>query len=411
MTRHWLLVVVVTMGFGMVVFGEDSPQFRGANRTGIFNEEGLMTSWPQGGPPVAWAATGLGKGYSSATVSGNRIYITGMPQDEVGMVYVLDRDGIILNTFTYGKETVEKQAPGPRSTISLDGDKGYFLSGLGVLNCVNLTQGTVVWAVNVLERFNAKNIMWYIAESVLVDGDNVLCTPGGPDTTVVALNKTTGDTVWTSKSLDDRTSYCSLVIAEHNDRRILLTATAKYIVGIDANTGDLLWSHEQAVPYGIHGNTLVYKDGLVYFTAGDNRGGGSLELSPDGSAATLKWTDTNLSPLHHGAVELDGYLYGSNHKSGTFVCIEMATGKLMWSTKEIGEAVAVSAEGMLYLYEGPKKGIVSLVKAQPDGYERTGVFTVSEGTEKHWAHPTIANKRLYIRHGDALIAYDLAKVK
>jgi len=411
MTGRWVIVVVVGMGLGMMAFGEDSPQFRGADRTGVFKEEGLMTAWPPDGPPVAWVAKGFGKGYSSAVVAGGRIYVTGMPEEEVGMVYVLDLDGIILKKFTYGKETVEKQAPGPRSTITIDGDKGYLLSGLGVLSCVDLTQGAVVWSVDMLERFHAKNTMWHIAESVLVDGDKVLCTPGGPDTTVAALNKTTGETVWKTRSLDDKTSYCSPVIAVHNGRRLLLTATDKYIVGVDADTGELLWSHEQKVPWGIHANTLVYKNGLVHYMAGDNKGGGALELSPDGSAVTLKWTDTNLSALHHGAVEVGGYLYGTNNKPSSLACLEMATGKLLWRTEEIGEGATVSADGMLYIYEGPKKGVVSLVKAKPDGYERTGVFTVTEGTDNHWAHPTIANKRLYIRHGDALIAYDIAKTK
>jgi len=153
----------------------------------------------------------------------------------------------------------------------------------------------------------------------------------------------------------------------------------------------------------------IYHNGLVYFSGGYGSGGGALELSADGSAVTLKWQDTNLDCQHHGVVLVDGYLYGTGHKRGELVCLEMATGKLMWSSKEVRVGDVVYADGMLYIYEGPKTGLVSLVKATPAGFERAGVFPVTEGDGNHWAHPTIANGRLYIRHGDAVIAYDVAQ--
>lgn len=155
--------------------------------------------------------------------------------------------------------------------------------------------------------------------------------------------------------------------------------------------------------------TPLYKDGLLYYVGGDGAGGGALELSADGASVTPKWTDENLDCLHHGVVLVDGYLYGTGYRGGgKLVCLEMATGKLMWSTEENRIAAVVYADGMLYTYEGPKTGIVSLVKATPAGFERTGRFEVSEGAGQHWAHPTIANGRLYIRHGDVLVAYDVA---
>lgn len=387
----------------------DSPQFRGPNRDGIFGEEGLLKTWPDGAPQVAWVAEGLGRGFSSASVVADKIYVTGMQEDQQGYVFVLNTDGTLDTQIPYGLETVEKQAPGSRSTPTIDGGRLYMLSGLGSLYSIDLAAGAKTWEVNVLEKFGGENSMWHIAESVLVDGDHVICTPGGPDATLVALDKMTGETIWTTKGVNDQTSYCSATIINHRGRRILTTVTGSFVVGADAEDGNLLWTFEHKAPYDIHGVTPLYDNGLLYYVGGDGSGGGALELSPDGNAVTSKWTDTNLDCLHHGVVLVDGYLYGTGYKGGgRLVCLEMATGKLMWSTEEVKLADVVYADGMLYTYEGPKTGIVSLVKAVPTGFERTGTFTVDKGTHQHWAHPTIAHGRLYIRHGDALIAYDIS---
>jgi outer membrane protein assembly factor BamB len=399
-----MLALLVLAG---VAHAGDSPQFRGPNRDGRFDEQGLLKAWPENGPPVAWVAKGLGSGYSSVSVVQGKIYVPGMLDDQNGYIFVLNLDGTIERKIPYGKETLVEQAPGPRSTPSIDGNRLYIISGLGVVCCIDLTKGEKLWEVNIFERFRGENSTWSLAESLLVDGDRLICTPGGPDAGVVALNKMTGDTIWTTKGLSDKPSYCSPTIVDHKGGRILLTETAKLVVGIDAATGALLWTHDHPTEYDIHAVTPIYKDGLVYFTGGYGSGSGALELSPDGASVTLKWTDKNLDCQHHGVVLVDGYLYGTGHNKAQLVCLKMATGKLVWSTKEIKQGAVVYADGMLYVYEGPKSGVVSLVKAVPAGFERTGKFTVTEGTNNHWAHPTIANGRLYIRHGDTLMAYNI----
>ncbi len=407
-TFSMTMMTLVLFVFACVASAGDSPQFRGPNRDGKFDEQGLMKQWPDGGPPVAWIAKGLGKGYASASVANGKIYVPGMMENQNAFIFVLNADGAIEKKISYGKETVDQQAPGPRSTPTIDGDRLYILSGLGVVTCINLAKGEKLWDVNILERFGAKNNQWTLAESLLVDGDRVICTPGGPYAGIAALNKMTGETIWATKGLSDMASYCSPTIIDHKGRRILLTETSKLVVGIDAAAGALLWTHDHPTEYDIHAVTPIYNNGLVYFTGGYGSGGGALELSHDGSAVTAKWTDKNLDCQHHGVVLVDGYLYGTGHKNGQLMCLEMATGKLMWSTKEVRQGAVVYADGMLYAYEGPKTGIVDLVKAVSTGFERAGKFSVTEGDDKHWAHPAIANKRLYIRHGDALIAYDIA---
>lgn len=410
MKTPWTLAVTLMwMALSCLAYAGDSPQFRGPNRDGKFDEQGLLKAWPENGPPVAWVANGLGKGYASAAVVNGKIYVPGMLEEDAGYVFVLNAaDGAIERRIAYGKETLTKEAPGPRSTPTVDGDRLYLISGLGVLYCIDLAKGEKQWEVNVLDRFGGENATWNLAESVLVDGNRVICTPGGEHGVMAALDTMTGETIWATQGLVDRAAYCSPTIITHAGRRILLTVTGKFVVGADAETGVLLWTFEQQTPWSIHAVTPLYQDGLIYYVGGSGVGGGAIELSQDGSAVTSKWTDTNLDCLHYGVVLVDGYLYGTGEKHNYLMCLEMATGKLMWSSKEVRQAVVEYADGMLYTYEGPKTGIVSLVKPTPNGFERTGTFTVTEGTDKHWAHPTIANGRLYIRHGDALVAYNVA---
>ncbi len=391
-------------------FAADSPQFRGPNRDGLFPETGLLKTWPEEGPPVTWTAQGIGGGFSSAIIVGGKVYVTGMLGDDAGNLFVLDEAaGTILNTFPYGPETLDEQAQGPRSTPTFDNGKLYFLSGLGVIYCMNAADGSILWSVDTVERFGARQITWDYSESLLVDGDQVLCTPGGPEALVAALDKNSGKTMWTTTGLDDTTSYCSPIIVNHAGGRMLLNATGKHIVGVDPDSGALRWSFYHKANYDIHGVTPVYLNGLVYYTAGDGIGGGALEIAPDGGSVTSKWTDTTLDALHSGVVLIDGHLYGTGYKSGgKLVCLEMTTGKIVWDTRDVREGALIAADGMLYIYEGPRKGVVNLVKASPDGFERTGRFSVTQGTGKHWAHPTLANGKLYIRHGDTLIAYDMA---
>ncbi len=401
-------IVVMAVCIAGAAHAGDVTQFRGPERDGRFEESGLLKAWPKGGPPVVWAAKGLGTGYSSVSVVNGTIYLTGKEKDGQGYLYLLDLDGTVKKKVAYGKETDDKQAPMSRSTPTIDGDRLYLTSGYGVVSCFRIPDGARLWEVDMMKRFGGKLPTWHIAESVLIDDNRAICTPGGKNASVVALDKMTGDTVWTSKGLSDPTSYCSAVIAEHGGRRLLLTMTAKLVVGLDADTGELLWTHEHETKHDIHAVAPIYRDGLVFYTGGYGSGSGVLELSPDATSVTPTWKDETLDCQHHGVVYLDGYLYGTGHKTSELVCLEMKTGNVMWRTRDVRQGATVFADGMLYVYEGPRRGIVSLVKATPSGFERTGSFKVTEGSDNHWAHPTIAHGRLYIRHGDVLIAYDIA---
>ncbi len=389
--------------------GADSPQFRGADRTGVFAETGLLKSWPEGGPKLAWKATGLGVGFSSAVVSEGKVYVTGTLAEQESSVFVFDLEGKPLGQIPYGKETTAETAPGARSTPTIVGDQMYLLSGLGVVSCIDLTEGKVSWQVNILERFKAPNNEWSLAESLLVDDGKVYCTPGGADAVMAALDTKSGETVWVTAGLTDMAAYVAPLLVNHNGRKVIFTETSKYLICVDAATGALLWKHDHPTQYDIHGVTPIYKDGLIYYVGGYKSGGGQLKLSDDASSYEVLWQDAELDCQHHGVVLIDGYLYGASHHrgGGKMTCLDWKTGALQWATRDITQAVTVAADGMIYTYEGPKRGIVSLVKPNPTALEIVSQFTVTEGTEEHWAHPTISNGRLYIRHGDTLLCYDI----
>lgn len=397
-----------TLLIALGAFAADSPQFRGPTRDGIFPEHGLLKSWPEAGPPLAWQADGIGKGYAAASVANDVVYVPGMLEDKQGYLFALDTHGAVKWKTTYGPETEDAQAPGARGTPTVDGDRVYMMSGLGQLSCLATADGHMLWQVNVSKDFEAQGNMWAVAESPLVDGGLVFATPGGPNATVVALDKLTGKTTWVCSIPNERPSYCSATIFRFGDRRVLVTMTAMSIIGIDLKTGTALWTHPFPTMFNVHAVTPACEKNILYYTAGYGSGGGALDVSADGASVTQRWLDKELDCQHHGIVLLDGYIYGTSQSNSKLICLELATGKAMWSTEEVTQGDIAYADGMLYVYEGPKKGIVSLVKASPEKFERTGSFQVPPAKDKHWANPTIANGRLYIRFAEDLYAYDIA---
>jgi outer membrane protein assembly factor BamB len=222
----------------------------------------------------------------------------------------------------------------------------------------------------------------------------------------MALDKDTGEKIWQSKGLSQRSAYCSIRLIRHGNRRLIITLIEKGIVALDPESGKVFWQHEQPNRYGVRPCPPLYSDGRIYFCAARGSGGIQLALSDDGLSVTEKWTDKTLDPQMHGVVLVDGYIYGTAQSANRgLVCLDWKTGKVMWNESAVKMAAVVSAEGMLYVYG--EDGTMRLVKPNPEALTTVSQFTVTEGTEYHWAHPTISNGRLYIRHGDALMAYDI----
>jgi len=283
-----------------------------------------------------------------------------------------------------------------------------------VLACFKVATGGKIWEVNTLEKFEGRNIRWGMSGSPLIDGDKVYCTPGGKKGVIVALDKMTGKTVWATAGSDELSAYSSAVLIERGGNRLLINIIQKSVICVNPDNGKLIWREPYVTPSDTGGVTPICKDGCVYVTSAVEReftrGGVMFELSADGTSVSEKWNDQTLDCGHGGVVLVDGYLYGSTFDGipkGDWVCLDFDSGKVMYKAIWNGnKGSVIYADGMLYCYD-ENTGEVALVKASPKGFEITSSFRVAQGSGRHWAHPAISGGRLYIRHGDALMAYDI----
>ena len=408
-----LIAIVVSMLFAAQSFAADWPQFRGPDRDGKSTETGLLKKWPEQGPKLLWTASGLGEGYTSAAISDGTVYITGLI-DKQGWVFSYDLNGKLKNKTAYGPEW-NRSYKATRSTPTVVGDRLYLFSGNGVAYCIDTETLKTIWSVDVVEKFEGSFPMWGMAENLLVDGANVICTPGGARGSVVALNRMTGDVVWASHELTQQSAYCSPRAIQVGPKRLIVTELKDSAVALDAQTGKLIWqdgfddyhSDRQRV---VNPNVPLYHEGHLYITSGYDNGGALLALSDDDAGKVRVWTDETLDVHHGGVVLIDGYLYGANWKdnrSGDWACIKWTDRKTMYDTKWNGnKGSIIYADGMLYCYD-ETDGDLALAPATPKGFEPVSSFKITQGEGKFWAHPSISDGRLYIRHGEYLMVYDI----
>ncbi len=401
-------VLIVVIALVAVVQGGDCPRFRGPAGDGVFPETGLLKQWPEGGPKLAWLVQGLGQGYSSATVVKGTVYVTGMDDQKQGHLFAFGLDGSAKWKTPYGPE-LEKRGPavaGTRGTPTVDGDRTFLKTGFAKLIVFDADDGRVLKSIDLLERFGAEQARFGFAESALIDGRRVICTPGGPDASLAALDRDTGEVLWQTKGLSQPTGYCSARLVQHSDRPLVLTMLANGVVAVDPAGGEVLWQHEYPHRAGVQPNPPLYHDGMVYVCSGMGTGGALLSLGETDPKAAPKWTDKTLDCQMQGTVLLDGCIYGTAQSANKgLVCLDWKTGKALWNAPAIKQGVVIAADGMLYVYG--VDGTMHLVKPSREAFAPVSQFTISEGTNEHWAHPTIANGRLYVRHGDALMAYDI----
>ena len=381
-------------------------QWRGPDRNGIYTETGLLQKWPVQGPELLWSFEGLGSGHGSVGIGKDKMFILGMP-DTTGVLYAFDFKGKLLWKKNYGIEWHENYT-GPRSTPTIVGDLVYFISGQGVVYCYKANNGDLVWSIDMVKKFTGRNNTWGIAESVLIDGDILFCTPGGVENNIVALNRLTGTTIWTSPGNRQPSAYCSPILVRHNKSKLIVTMTAESIVGVDAVTGQFYWKVDQFQTHKIHANTPVYLNGIIYCSSDNaktNLGLVALKLSDDGKSVSTLWRNEDFKNLMGGIIVTDGHIYGSMYRKGLWCCINTTTGKIIYSSNKFWDGNIIMADGLMYCYS--EKGEMALVSADPSSFTVISSFKVPLGSDQHWAHPVINGGRLYIRHGNALMAYKI----
>ncbi|MEI7500085.1 MAG: PQQ-binding-like beta-propeller repeat protein [Bacteroidota bacterium] len=401
------LLILLLLGWFITDFGmaQNIAQWRGANRDGIYNENGLLKVWPENGPALLWHFDSLGAGHSSAAVTSNRIYTAGILEG-IGYLFCFDLTGKLVWKVPYGEEWTESW-PGVRSTpVVLDG-KVYQYSSFGKLVCRSAADGAFVWSVDVLKDYQGPNIKWGVTENLLIDGNKLYCTVGGAEVNVIALDPDTGKLIWKSSGKGEPSAYGSPALIKLANRHILVTQTANSILGIDAANGKLLWSHDQPNKYSVHANTPLFHDGYLYCVSGYGKGGVMLKVSDDGSSVKEMWRNTDIDNRMGGFVLVNGKIFGSDDSGKAWYCLDWKTGAKMYSEKITGRGNIIYADGMLYLYGD--NGEVVLAQPSANSFAKISAFKVPFGADQHWAHLVIVNGRLFVRHGSSLMVYDLRK--
>jgi outer membrane protein assembly factor BamB len=404
--------------------GEDWPGWRGANRDALSPEKGLLQEWGPGGPPLAWKAQGLGSGFSSVAVVGERIYTMG-DKDGAQHVFALKREGGgVIWTAHVGSGFADERG-GPRGTPTVDGDRIYALGSEGDLVCLDAATGGAIWSKSLPRDYRGQMMSrWHWSESPLVDGDRLVFTPGARDATLVAVDKMTGRDVWRARVPDlgpagkDGAGYSSVVISNAAGVKQYVQLLGRGLVGIRAADGRYLWSYNRVANGVANISTPIVRGNWVFASTGYQTGSALLELQPSGdgvAARELYFLDSKTLQNHHGGLVLVGnHIYaGHGHNKGFPICVDFITGKVAWGgdirNAGTGSAAVMYADGRLYFrYEN---GVVVLVEATPDGYREKGSFAIPNVRDPSWAHLAIADGQLYVREQDALYCYDIRPAK
>jgi outer membrane protein assembly factor BamB len=416
MTRSGFTSLLTLAIVSLTAGAADWPQWRGPQRDGVSEETGLLQKWSEGGPKLLWRIQGLGGGYSTPSVVEDRLYLLNNEGMEKEFVRALrTQDGGEIWSTQIGKvgPNTGPQYPGARTTPTVDGDVLYALGSDGDLACLAVADGNVRWQKNLRREFGGKPGKWAYAESPLIDGDVLVCTPGGNQATIVALNKSSGEVIWKSAVPGgDEAAYASVIVVETGGLKQYVQFLQNGVVGVDAGSGKFLWRYErtaQGSPANIP--TPVAFENLVYSAAGRSGGGlVRLAVSQKEVDAEQVYFTQELPTAIGGSVRIGDLMYGTN--GGGLVCAEFATGDVKWQDRSIGAASVVFADGLLFLHG--ENGEVALVEATPEEYREKGRFTPPErpaaaerSRSKAWAYPALADGRLYIHDWGTLWCYDV----
>ncbi len=413
----WKLILFLTIfgywGFpdgGVACGPDDWPQWRGPNRDDISVETGLLQEWPEGGPRLRWRCQDAGDGYSGFSVVGDRLYTMGADENtEFALCLNADTGAEIWRQTVANERFKNGWGDGPRGTPSISGNRVFVLTANGTLACLATSDGSVQWTRSLTEM-GGSIPGWGYSESVLVDGNQVVCTPGGSDGALVAVDIESGDINWRSTLFTEPAHYSSIIIADHPDKRHYVQLTEKAFVGIDPQDGGVLWQQSwlgrtAVIP------TPIYHDNKVYVTSGYGVGSTLVDISDLENPREL-WLNKVMKNHHGGVILVDGHFYGYSDGVG-WVCQDMETGKAVWSEKkQLGKGAIGYADGHFYLV-AEDSGEVVLIEASAEGWNEHGRFKLEPQSGhrsprgKIWVHPVISGGRLYLRDQEMIYCFDI----
>ncbi len=425
--------IVLLLVLPRMACSADWPQYRGPQRNDVSAETGLLAEWPAGGPPLLWTYSDAGIGYSGPAIVGDRLYTLG-GRGETEHLIALDLGTVAERTVAQAWATpvgatfdfdVNFWSAGPSATPTVDGDRVYALGGRGDLLCADALTGAERWRRNLPEDLAAevnpigggpRKLGWGYTWSPLVDGDRLICASGGPQGTLAALDKRTGEVLWRSTELTDQAAYTSPMAAEFDSVKQFVVLTNRGVAGVAAADGKLLWSHRRMPPYSTEVvNSPILQPPFVYVTVGAGAGCDLLRVTRDGPDFRVEpvYTNTNMANHHGNVLLFDGHIYGFSERRG-WMCQALETGEVVWSERRaLGAGAVTCAGGRLYCY-GEDDGSIVLVEASPTGWRESGRFTIPEQTKlrkprgRIWTPPVVSGGRLFLRDQELLFCYDIA---
>ena len=395
------------------LFSQDLVEWRGLNRTGNYPDQHLLKSWPEKGPQLLLGLKDIGNGYSSPIVYKNILYVTGR-KDTLDVVLAYEMNGNKKWQTAYGRAW-NRSFPETRCTPTIENNRIYLVSGMGQVGCVDATSGKLIWTVDANTDYKGEPHKWGVAESVAISDKAVFYVTGGEETSVVALDKTTGQLIWKTRSLGGTRAYASSVIIEKAGMKLLLAQTANDLMAVNIENGEITWSYNLAqhqsgeTGKGGNTNTPLFFNNEIFVTSGYDHPAILLSLAEDGRSVSLKWTNPDFDCHLGGVVKVGDFIYGSNwtnNSGGNWMCVDWETGKTHYNTPWFNKGPIISADGLLYCYE-EKSGNLALVRPNPEKFEVISSFKIHKGEGPHWAHPAIYGGKLLVRHGDNLMVYDL----
>jgi outer membrane protein assembly factor BamB len=411
--RNFKIIFFISALFAIsVLTSGQQAGWRGPGRTGVYDETGLLKSWPAEGPKLLWEAKGFGMGHSSATIAGDAVYITGIHGDK-DVLTAYTQDGMKKWEVTYGIMG-RSTFPESRSTPVYSDGKIFVVGGQGELTCIS-SQGKVLWTVNYYQKYGASVPRFGISESPLVVDNKVIATPGGNKAAMVAFNAENGNVVWETAPLNEGTMYINPLLIEDKGMKIIVTHTSTYIIGVNSADGKLLWKFDfgSVNADGKGGknyiNTPLYRDGYLFAANGYGQTAAKIKINFDGKAPELVWKNPDINPHVGGMVLVGNYIYSSTHDNnskGRWICVDWTTGKTMWITDWNNKGSVIAADGMLYIFE-EKNGNVGLVKPSGEKLDVVSSFRLPGGEGPAWAHPVIDKGRLFVRRGDYMAVYSV----
>jgi outer membrane protein assembly factor BamB len=402
----FVLLIGMNQSFAQKVY-----QWRGDQRDGIYNENKLLKVWLENGPTLLWSNEEIGQGYAAPVVTNDKLLVNG-EADSTSFLFAYDLKGKLLWKTPNGREYYGKgfsaSFPGSRSTPTVVGDMVYTSSGIGRLAAIELATGKEKWAVDMVPELGGIVNQFGFAESPLIDGDKVYFMPGGSTNNVVALDRFTGKMIWTSKALGDTAAFCSPLLITLPSRKVLVTISNHFIFGVDAQNGELLWSSKTIDNFKferLHANTPIYSDGFIYITAGEEAANGAIKLalSADGKSIKEVWRNINVTNAQGGFIKLGNQLFTTTKKK-RLVCVDTSNGTVLDSISG-NKGSLIYADKLFYCYN--ETGDVKLIKFENNKFSEISKLKIDKGTKEHFSHPVIANGTMYIRHGRALMAFDI----